>query len=119
MSKIKGCPAEVAISFLAGKWKLMIIRKLLSGVQRFGELQESLPNITHRVLSQQLNVMIRDGLVKRIEFDQFPKKVTYELTELGCSIETLIIAMHDWAISNKAALKKLGVNLQSFENHLK
>lgn len=118
MSKMTGCPAEVAITLLSGKWKLMIIRKLLCGVQRFGELQDSLPNITHRVLSQQLNEMIADGLIERIDFAQFPKKVTYELTELGRSIETLILAMHDWALSNKAALEKTGIYLEPYKNHL-
>jgi DNA-binding HxlR family transcriptional regulator len=118
MSKMTGCPAEVAISLLSGKWKLMIIRKLLGGAQRFGELQDALPNITHRVLSQQLTEMMVDGLIERVDFAQFPKKVTYELTELGRSIESLILAMHDWALSNKAALEKLGIHLHNSVNHL-
>lgn len=105
MNKTEGCPAEVAIMLLGGKWKLMIIRKLLGGVQRFGEIQDSLPNITHRVLSQQLNEMIGDGLIERIDFAQFPKKVTYELTELGQSLEALILAMHNWTHRTRMPLK--------------
>lgn len=119
MTKLVRCPAEVAISLVSGRWKLLIIRNLLKGERRFGELQNALPKVTHKVLSAQLNEMIADGLVDRFDFNEYPKKVIYKLTDLGRSMDVLIYSMHDWAVANRDKLAAQGIHLsESSKYHL-
>jgi DNA-binding HxlR family transcriptional regulator len=94
--RVYGCPVEVTLSLLEGKWKLLIIRELLSGTKRFSQLQRAIPGITQKMLTKQLRELERDGLIHRKVYPQVPPKVEYSLTELGRSLEEILNIMHAW-----------------------
>src|SRR3546814_404472 len=92
-----GCPAEVTLDFLAGKWRPMIIYWLLGGPMRFNELQRRLGAVTHRTLAKALREMAADGLVIRRDYGEIPPRVDYALTPRGRSLEPVLRAMERWA----------------------
>ena len=104
---LPACPVETTLTLIGDKWKAIIIRDLLDGTKRFGELQKSI-GISQKVLTQHLRAMEADGLVKRKVYAQVPPKVEYSLTETGKSLETVLEAMKQWGISYKAKLAGRG-----------
>ena len=90
------CPAEIAISLLGSKWKLLILRELFKGMRRFGELSRNVPGISQKMLTQQLRQMEADGLVSRRVYPEVPPRVEYSLTEIGTSLRPILDAMHTW-----------------------
>lgn len=90
------CPVETSLNIIGGKWKGIIIYRLLDGKKRFNELRRELPRITHRMLTLQLRELERDSIVKRTVYAEVPPKVEYELTEFGISIRPIIVALFDW-----------------------
>ncbi|MHB8845011.1 MAG: winged helix-turn-helix transcriptional regulator [Nitrospirota bacterium] len=90
------CPAEIAISMLGSKWKLLILRELFKGMRRFGELARSVPGISQKMLTQQLRQMEEDGLVSRKIYPEVPPRVEYSLTGIGESLKPVLDAMHKW-----------------------
>ncbi len=90
------CPTEVALEIVGGKWKLVILEHLVAGVRRFGELQRAMPAITARMLTRQLRELEADGLVLRTVYTQVPPKVEYSLTDVGRSLEPLLIQLRGW-----------------------
>lgn len=91
----KTCPAETTLKAISGRWKLLILGELLTGVKRFGELQRALEGITQKMLTQQLREMEEDGIIHRKVYPQIPPKVEYSLTPLGESLKPIIEAMHE------------------------
>jgi len=90
------CPVATTIQLIGSKWKLLIIRELLTGTKRTGELKRSLPNISQKVLTETLKSMVQDGLVLRSESHSFPLKVEYSLSNLGQSMVSIFRALEDW-----------------------
>ena len=90
------CPVITCVRLTGSKWKLLIIRTLLDGAQRFTEIKKSVPGINQKTLTENLRALERDGLVLREEFAGVPPCVVYSLTELGSALRPLFIAMHDW-----------------------
>ena len=90
------CPVELVIELISGKWKLLILRELMSGTKRFSQLQRSIPGITQKMLTKQLRELERAGLVERKVYPEVPPRVEYSLTELGRSLEEIFDAMHRW-----------------------
>jgi len=90
--------------FMGGKWKVLIVRELLAGTKRFGELQKSLPGVSHKVLAQHLREMEGDGLIHRTVYAEVPPRVEYTLTELGSSIRQIHDAACQWTEEYKARL---------------
>ncbi len=91
---------EASLSLIGGKWKFLILWHLFTGKKRFGELRRLVGGISEKVLIQDLKEFAADGLVKRIDHQEVPPRVEYELTELG---ETLAEACHplcDWGKKN-------------------
>ena len=105
------CAVETTLDILGGRWKVLIIRELLTGVRRFNELQQSLPGITQKMLTQQLREMESDGIIHREIYPQVPPKVEYSLTPLGETLRPLLQAMHDWGVTY-AQLKRLDSETQ-------
>ena len=103
------CPAELALDFLAGKWRPMIIFWLMDGPLRFNELQRRLGPVTHRTLSKTLKEMEADGLLSRKDYGEIPPRVDYALTPLGESLQPVLKAMEAWALQNKG-LKNMAVS---------
>jgi DNA-binding HxlR family transcriptional regulator len=94
------CEVESTIKIIGGRWKVLIIRELIPGSKRFGELQRALHGITQKMLTQQLRELEEDGIVHREIYAQIPPKVEYSLTPLGESLKPILYAMHDWAIKH-------------------
>lgn len=90
------CPVEITLHLIGNKWKVLIIRDLLTGTKRFGELKKSLNNITQKVLTQNLREIEEKGLVHRKVYPEVPPKVEYSLTETGLSLKPILDSMVDW-----------------------
>lgn len=90
------CPVATTINLIGNKWKLLIIRDLLSGTKRFGELRKSLTGISQRVLTTNLRDLENDGLLKHKVFAEVPPRVEYSLSETGLSLNRIIQSMADW-----------------------
>lgn len=95
----EGCPAELTLKLLNGRWKPMIVWHLLKGERRFNELQRALGPVTHRTLSRTLKEMEEDGLVLRRDYAEIPPRVDYRLTALGRSLRPVLDAMEQWALT--------------------
>jgi DNA-binding HxlR family transcriptional regulator len=94
----KQCPIEATLSRINGKWKLLIIKALSKGPVRYGALEKAIPNISAKVLTQQLREMEGDGLVIRTVYAEIPPKVEYSLDEMGLSIFSVFFAMRQWSL---------------------
>lgn len=99
--KILDCPVATTINLIGNKWKLLIIRDLLGGTKRFGELRKSLDGISQRVLTQNLREMENDGLINRKIYAEVPPRVEYSLNQTGLSLNTIISAMEEWGTKYK------------------
>lgn len=94
--ELPDCPVETALSLMGDRWKMLIVRDLLTGTKRFGELKSSLTGISQKVLTQHLRAMEASGLVHREVYAEVPPKVEYSLTEMGCSLKIIHDAMWQW-----------------------
>lgn len=92
------CPLTNAMEVLGGKWKIVIIGHLFTGIKRFGELKKLIPGITQKMLTQQLRELESDNLIHREVFKQIPPKVEYSLTEHGKTLEPILENMCEWGI---------------------
>jgi len=90
------CPVAVALSVIGGKWKLQIVYCLLSGTRRFGELRRLIPDATQQMLTTQLRELEQAGVLHREVYAQVPPKVEYSLTELGRSLEPIVVQIYTW-----------------------
>ncbi len=94
------CPAEITLNTLSGKWKILILIQLFSGIKRFNQLQKELKNISQKVLTQQLRELENGGIVERKVYPEIPPKVEYSLTPLGESLKPVIMQMHRWGANS-------------------
>ncbi len=101
IKKLPNCPVEITLSLIGDKWKVLIIRDLISGTKRFGELKKSISGISQKVLTSNLRQMEASGLICRTIYAQIPPKVEYSLTELGSSLEPILNIMAKWGESYK------------------
>jgi DNA-binding HxlR family transcriptional regulator len=90
------CPLALAIEIIGGKWKALVMYHLRKGSLRTGEIKRRIPNITQKMLTQQLRELERDGLVDRHVYDTVPPKVEYSLTELGETAKPLLNSLCSW-----------------------
>lgn len=105
--ELPACPVETTLMLISDRWKVLIIRDLLSGTKRFGELKKSVGSISQKVLTSNLRSMEEDGLLTREVFPEVPPRVEYTLTETGYSLKPILDSMTDWGTSYKAGqLKK-------------
>ena len=96
LTKLPACPVETTLLLISSKWKVLILRDLLSGPRRFGELRRSLAGVSQKVLTAQLREMEEDGLVVRTAYPEVPPRVEYALTGLGMSLRPVMDAMWSW-----------------------
>lgn len=94
--ELPSCPVETTLTMISDKWKVLILRDLMPGTKRFGELKRSIGHVTQKVLSAQLRQMEESGLVTRTVFPEVPPHVEYTLTELGYSLKPVLDAMWAW-----------------------
>ena len=93
---LPACPVETTLWLIGVKWKVLILRDLMGGVKRFGELRRSVGNVTQKVLTAQLRAMEESGLVSRKVYAEVPPRVEYTLTETGYSLRPVLDAMMSW-----------------------
>ncbi|MFF3753074.1 winged helix-turn-helix transcriptional regulator [Streptomyces sp. NPDC002018] len=90
------CAIEFAMEVLGGRWKMAILKQLVSGTHRFGELRRALPTITQRMLTRQLRELEADGLVTRTVYREVPPRVEYTLTDVGHSLDAITEQLDKW-----------------------
>ena len=95
------CPVETTLTLIGDKWKVLILRDLLSGTKRFGELKRSVGNVSQKVLTAQLRAMETSGLLTRKVYPEVPPRVEYSLTETGYSLKPIMDAMWEWGAQYK------------------
>lgn len=88
--KMTPCPVETTLQLISSRWKVLIIRDLLEGTKRFGELRKSIGPVTQKVLTANLRAMEEDGLLTRKVYAEVPPRVEYTLTELGYSLHPIL-----------------------------
>ena len=99
------CPIETTLKMLGCKWKVLIIRELLTGTKRFCELKKSVTGITQKVLTSKLREMEELGLLERKVYDQTPPKVEYTLTDIGYSLREVLETLKTWGKDYKKYLE--------------
>jgi DNA-binding HxlR family transcriptional regulator len=100
------CGVEVALELIGGKWKGIILYRLLPGQLRFNQLLRLLPKVTQRMLTKQLRELEQDGLVQRTVYAEVPPRVEYNLTERGQSLTPLLLQLKQWGDSQLNALQQ-------------
>lgn len=96
IKELPACPVETTLSLIGDKWKVLILRDLITGTKRFGELKKSIGTVSQKVLTAQLRNMEENGLVHRKVYAEVPPRVEYSLTELGQSLKPILDAMQNW-----------------------
>lgn len=102
---LPACPVETTLTLIGNKWKVLILRDLLPGTKRFGELKKSIGSVSQKVLTAQLRDMEESGLVNRQVYAEVPPRVEYSLTELGQSLKPILDSMWNWGENYKASIE--------------
>ena len=90
------CPVATTVQLIESKWKLLILRDLLTGTKRYNELKKSISGISQKVLTASLKSMVEDGIVIRTDYAEVPPRVEYSLSELGQSMKPVFDVMELW-----------------------
>ena len=104
--ELPACPVETTLTMISDKWKVLILRDLLTGTKRFGELKKSLTGVSQKVLTSQLREMEENGLVERKAYPEVPPRVEYSLTPLGQEAAERVEALTDWIEDRLPSLVK-------------
>ena len=99
--ELPACPIETTLMLISDRWKVLIIRDLLDGTRRFGELKKSIGTISQKVLTTNLRSMEEDGLLSRKVYAEVPPRVEYTLTETGLSLKPILDSMDAWGTAYK------------------
>ena len=102
MMDLPACPVETTLMLIGDKWKVLILRDLMNGTMRFGELKKSIGTVSQKVLTAQLRDMEEKGLLTRKVYAEVPPRVEYTLTETGYSLKPILDAMWAWGAEYKA-----------------
>ncbi|HIT34156.1 MAG TPA: helix-turn-helix transcriptional regulator [Candidatus Faecousia intestinigallinarum] len=103
--ELPACPVETTLSLIGDKWKVLILRDLLTGTKRFGELKKSIGSVSQKVLTAQLRSMEESGLLTRTVYPEVPPRVEYALSPLGESMRPILDAMQAWGEAYQAQSK--------------
>lgn len=95
-NELPACPVETTLTLIGDKWKVLILRDLMPGTKRFGELKKSIGNVSQKVLTAQLRAMEENGFVHRQVYAEVPPRVEYSLTDLGRSLKPILDSMWAW-----------------------
>lgn len=102
---LPACPVETTLMLISNRWKALILRDLLTGTKRFGELKKSVGDISQKVLTSNLRSMEESGLLTRTVYPEVPPRVEYTLTETGYSLKPILDAMVTWGTNYKEKFK--------------
>lgn len=98
--KVYNTPVEVTLEVIGGKWKSLLVYHLMAGPLRFSELKRRVPDITEKMLTQQLRELERAGVLSRTIFPEVPPRVEYRVTEHGATLQPVLEAMCAWGRSH-------------------
>lgn len=104
--ELPACPVETTLLLIGDKWKVLILRDLIGGTKRFGELRKSIGSISQKMLTQQLRDMEEDGLVDRKVYAEVPPRVEYSLTEDGVSLKPILDSLWAWGEQYKCKINQ-------------
>ena len=107
LKEMTHCPVTATLELIGGKWKTIILYSLTTGTRRFGEIAVRIPDISRKVLTEQLKELEADGLILREQYKEIPPRVEYSLTDLGKSLSTVIRELEIWGMENVLAKKQL------------
>lgn len=113
--ELPACPVETTLMIIGDKWKVLILRDLMNGTMRFGELKKSIGHVSQKVLTAQLRDMEEKGLLTRKVYAEVPPRVEYTLTKTGYSLKPVLDALWAWGESYKEKMdikKETGLYLQ-------
>jgi DNA-binding HxlR family transcriptional regulator len=113
MKEFSACPVETTLQLIENRWKVLIIRDLLTGTKRFGELKRSVNGITQKVLTANLRGMEEDGLLSRRVYAEVPPRVEYTLTETGYSLRPILLAMEHWGNAYQCRIEQQAEHLSA------
>lgn len=103
--ELPACPVETTLTLISDKWKVLILRDLMNGTMRFGELRKSIGQVSQKVLTAQLRQMEGSGLLTRTVYPEVPPRVEYTLTDLGRSLKPILDAMWVWGEEYQASMQ--------------
>ena len=101
-NELPACRVETTLTLIGDKWKVLILRDLMPGTKRFGELKKSIGAVSQKVLTAQLRAMEESGLVHREVYAEVPPRVEYSLTELGKSLKPILDSLRAWGEAYKS-----------------
>ena len=93
---LPACPVETTLMLIGDKWKVLILRELVGGTKRFGQLKNAIGGVSQKVLTAQLRDMEQKGLLSRKVYAEVPPRVEYTLTETGYSLKPILDSMVVW-----------------------
>lgn len=99
---LPACPVETTLTLISNRWKVLILRDLLPGTMRFGQLKKSIGHVSQKVLTANLRDMEEKGLLTRKVYAEVPPRVEYTLTDLGYSLKPVLDALQKWGEDYKA-----------------
>jgi DNA-binding HxlR family transcriptional regulator len=99
------CPVEATLTLIGDKWKVLILRDLMNGTKRFGELKALIGSVSQKVLTAQLRAMEQSGLLLRKVYAEVPPRAEYTLTETGYSLKPVLDSMRVWGEEYKQRIK--------------
>ena len=98
------CGLDVALRYIGGKWKPILLFHLQGGPRRFGELKRLVAGISEKVLIQQLRGLTEDGILTRHDFKEVPPRVEYTITDFGRTLAQALRPLCDWGNANRASM---------------
>jgi DNA-binding HxlR family transcriptional regulator len=104
--ELPACPVATTVGLIGNKWKLLILRDVLTGPKRTSELLKSLEGISQKVLTENLRAMEEDGLLTRTAFAEVPPRVEYGLSDLGESMRPIFKQLEEWGLEYKKKISK-------------
>lgn len=111
----QACPSRAILELIADKWTLLILPALRQGRLRNGDLMRLIGGVSQKMLTQTLRELERNGLVNRIDHQEVPPRVEYELTELGRSLSDLMRKLDGWVEANLQAVLKARADFEAGE----
>ncbi len=104
---LPACPVATTVGLIGNKWKLLILRDILTGPKRTNELLKSLDGISQKVLTENLRALEEDGILDRKAYPEVPPRVEYSLTELGESMRQIFKHLEEWGLNYKKTVADL------------
>ena len=117
MKKTYNIGVEATLDVIGGKWKPIILCHLGNGAMRTGELRRAIPQITQKMMTQQLRELEDDRIIDRQVYEQVPPKVVYQLTDYGKTLGQLLVDMSIWGEKRVERLANEGQEVELLSNH--